>query len=346
MKLGIDFTRDSASWAWMARGPNQGGKGGGQAGGKDGTGADKDKGGGQRDGGTRDSVGTGNGAHAPQGNQAGKDSKGNDKSKQGGPKGGNTSGTSANGGTEHYVDAIDDPAMKSWNRKKEDEANVGESWTDGPLGLLNELGWAAAGMFGVDEQAPDTFSESAIEDSESGMPDPNKPTESAHVHLDPVQALANFAGLATGLPVGTAYGIGKWGLKQAGVNIPDIDLGPQGFGGLGTASGTGGTNTGGGTGAKDSGGLTGNALGDKGGGKDNGLLAGQTQISQQQNPVTAPMTTNSPSNGIPGVQAPNKSKFPTPTQKFQGASYWAGDWVYDPASQQVQWKQASNGLMP
>ena len=232
--------------------------------------------------------------------------------------------------------------MKSWNRKKEDEANVGESWTDGPLGILNELGWTAAGMLGIDEQAPDTFSESAMEDSESGMPDPKNPTESAHVHFDPMQAMANFAGLATGLPVGTAYGIGKWGLKQAGVKVPDIDLGPQGFGGLGT-----GSSTGTGSGVKDSGGQTGAAVGDKGGGggQGNGLLAGQTQVSQQQTPVTAPTTPQSPINGIPTTQAPYKSKFPTPTQKFQGASYWAGDWVYNPASQQVEWKQANNGLL-
>ena len=257
---------------------------------------------------------------------------------------GTGSGTSADGGKQHYVDAIDDPAMKSWNRKKADEANEGESWTDGLPGIANELGWAAAGLLGLDEDAPDTFTESAMEDSVSGMPDPNKPTESAHVHFDPVQALANFAGLATGLPTGTAYGVGKWGYETlTGEKVPwDQDMGTSLFGGgSSTPASAGAANNGAANGG------AGSVKGDNGGGggKNNGLLAGQSQVSQQQQVPATPSSMPSSPAAQPPATSQVPSKFPKPTQKFQGASYWAGDWVYNPSTQQVEWKQAANGLL-
>lgn len=287
-----------------------------------------------RDGGTRDRVGTGNGAHSPRGNQAGKNADGQGH--------GGVSGTSANGGKQHYSDARDDPVAKENRKINEDADNLGESWFDGVGGFFNEIGHGLLGMVGLDEEN-ETFSETAMRSSEQGLADPNTPTnESAHYSFDPIQALAGFAGLATGMPTGIAYGVGKYGYENlTGQKVPwEKDLGTSVLGGNKTPASA---PSGGGTGTAS----TGAANPDRRGADGNGLLGGQAAVPQTQNQQPAtPTTPTTPSPGTPTTPAASPSKFPTPTQKFQGPSYWAGDWVYNPATKAVEWKQKANGLLP
>lgn len=181
-----------------------------------------------------------------------------------------------------------------------DEANVGETWSDGLPGILNELGHIAIGPFGLDEDGEMT-TQQALRDlareKVAGAPPAN---EAAHYNFDPVQGLATLAGLTTGFPAGSLYGAGKYGYESlTGNKVPwSKDLGTSVFGG--TSGGWGGP-TGreagfGGLGGGDSQG----GIHDDRGGQGQAVLQGLSQaFGGTQNaitpgapaPITPPVTT-------------------------------------------------------
>jgi len=190
--------------------------------------------------------------------------------------------------------------------------------------IPEKIGGFIAGIFGMEERNP-------YADPDYGV-DPTQPGRGANWDLDVVQVLANFAGLATGAPVGTAYKVGKWGYEQVtGKPVTGINLGPDVFGSGGqrpTPTDQGGTKISGDKPQTDKGGKR-------------GLLSSYPQ--QQSAPAPKPQQPQNPQ--TPPSTPPN-SKYPTPDQKFQAGSYYMGDWVFDPATQKPVWQQKPNGLMP
>lgn len=225
--------------------------------------------------------------------------------------------------------------------------------------FIENVGNLIGGFFGFDEQVPDF--------------DVNNLSPKASWGLDPVQALANFAGMATGFPVGTGYA----GLKAiTGWTGPQIDMGESVIGEddpLNKSGGKGFTAGNFGDGPAVSGpssaGAKDGAGNDKGGkGNGNGLLPQEYLNSLPPAIISAlqsngKLPTGSPA-PTPPQQAPSPtptptptpaeqpSRFPTPSQKFQSQSYWAGDWVFNDATQKVEWRPyaqtgayAQNGLL-
>lgn len=208
---------------------------------------------------------------------------------------------------DHYIDAAS--AYRDRIRDENDEGNS----------FIDNLGNMLGGLLGLDEMEPDF--------------DLNNLNPNADWGLDPIAALTSFAGFATGMPIGTGWAITKAGLSAAGIETPTINLGPDVFGGIGSGTSAPGT----GQQKPGNGGNTGK------GAAGNGLLAqpGQPKATPQT-PQTQPTgQTPTPTNQGAG----GSSKLPTPQQKFQAPSYYAGDWAWDEATKKVVWKLKQNGLL-
>jgi hypothetical protein len=247
------------------------------------------------------------------------------------------------GSRGRYSDARDDPVAQENRARNLDAQNVGESWGDGVAGVANELGHLVGGLLGFDERE-EGFAETAMDmaRSEYQGPVPGTPDNArANWGFDVMEALTNFAGLASGLPVNSVYKGVKYGYETlTGNRVPtDINLGRSVFGREDLSPTQAGA-------PPSQGGQRADLNNDKGGkgkGRNNGLIGfrpGTPQQAQQpqgpRNPTTPPTTT--PPAGGP-------SKLPTPQQKFQAPSYYAGDWQFDETTQQVVWVPKRNGLL-
>lgn len=200
--------------------------------------------------------------------------------------------------------------------------------------FLDNVGNALAGLLGFDEMPPEF--------------DVNNLSKRTSWGLDPIQALASFAGLATGAPVGSLY----MGAKAiTGWRGPEIDMGESVVGDddpLNQSEGVHtGANPGGGT-SLGGGAPGGVAYGGGNRDKDNGLLPERYPNKPSVFPVNKPPVTT-PTIPPPATKPPaGPSKYPTPSQKFQAPSYFAGDWVFNPTTQEVEWVSnapKNNGLL-
>lgn len=275
------------------------------------------------------------------------------KSRDGGGKGkGTGSGSSSKAG--NYSDARDDPVAKENMARNADARNDGESWGDGFGGVVNEIGHALGGLIGLDEKE-ESFTETATDMArpDYAAPGPGTPANNhARWGFSPIQAMANFAGLATGAPIGTAVALGNAAAQHLGLGgLPEIDMGrnvlsaddaPSRPTALGGAPSQGSGNAGN-QGGNDRGGTGGS------GEKNNGLLPSDKPNKPSVFPVTPKPTPATPTTPPPATKPPTgPSKYPTPSQKFQAPSYFAGDWVFNPTTQKVEWvanAPSNNGLL-
>jgi hypothetical protein len=204
-------------------------------------------------------------------------------------------------------------------------------YRDAGNSTADNVGNTIAGLLGFREHRP---TKRAALDRVRGTANPTSEGVDMRANwgFDVIGALANFAGLATGVPVGAIYNAGRWtGLWDP----PTVTLGPDVFGQRHAplANQTGA--------APSQGGQRADLNSDKGT-KRNGLLArppyrrGQPAPQPSTTPPTTPPAT--PPAGGP-------SKLPTPQQKFQAPSYYAGDWQFDETTQQVVWVPKRNGLL-
>jgi hypothetical protein len=194
--------------------------------------------------------------------------------------------------------------------------------------IEEKAGALVGGLLGLGEKNP-------YHDDDYGMP--GNPTGlGANYGFDAMQALANFAGMVTGVPFGTGYMVGKYAYENiTGNRVPTVNLGHDVLGGA-TASGQRPTPTGQG-GQRTN---LNNDKGRKGGQGGNGLLKPKPAPQTSAPPATPPV--QPPPQG-PSAGGP--SKLPKPGQKFQAPSYYAGDWLWDEATQQVVWQPKQNGLL-
>jgi hypothetical protein len=272
----------------------------------------------------------------PKGEQTAKDRKAGDvgaKGGLGGGKGGNDNGGTKRGNPTPTQEKVIADAYASPSRQYDTTMNE-KAWRDADTDAQSDGVGGLLSAFGLGELSP--------------YDDPNyTPGQTrANWGLDPIAALASFAGLATGVPASIGWAATKWGLNKLGVKTPTIGLGPnvlsddpdgvsmRDINGRGIASTASGEKS---TPAQQGG--NGN------GGRGNGLLPTHS-IGK---PVAKPAPQIPPAPTKPPVQQPQgPSKFPTPSQKFHSASYQGlGSWEFDPETQQVAWRpRTGNGLLP
>jgi hypothetical protein len=190
--------------------------------------------------------------------------------------------------------------------------------------IEEKVGGMLAGALGLEEKNP-------FRDPDYATPE-NPTGRGANWGFDVIGALASFAGLATGIPVKTGYDLVR---GVTGFTPPMVNLGHDVLGGA-TASAQRPTPTGQGGQRTD----LNDDKGRKGGQGGNGLLKPKPTPQTSAPPVTPPV--QPPPQG-PSAGGP--SKLPKPGQKFQAPSYYAGDWLWDEATQQVVWQPKQNGLL-
>lgn len=133
--------------------------------------------------------------------------------------------------------------------------------------LADDAGNLLASSWGLDERNP-------LYDGKFNPASQNQ----ANWGWDPIQTATGIAGTVTGLPIGTAYGIGKYAAKQLfGLDGPSVNLGPDVFGGFGAPGADGRPSAPGGSGPGRSPAGPMAALG--GAGNDPGRLAAGSQIA-------------------------------------------------------------------
>ena len=270
--------------------------------------------------------------------------------KVGGGKMGSKSSQSAAKSSKagNYSDARDDPVAKEHMARNQDAQNIGESWGDGFGGFMNEIGHGIAGLLGFDEEEQD-FSTVANDMArpEYNGPDAGTPDNMrGHWSIDPIDALTNFAGMATGVPINSAYKLGKYAYEQvSGKKLgTEIDLGRDVFAREDSPSSptTKGAASSGAASDNVRSGETKTASLQKDGGKGNGLLGSMPSRPPSGSPTTPPNPTNPPASPPPAGQA---GGYPTPSQRFSAPSYYAGNWVRDPNSNEIVFKPHASGLL-
>jgi hypothetical protein len=308
------------------------------------------------------------GSNGPDGSKKSGDQGQGSRDKDGGNTGGGKSGDSKGSGfggsgkgkskgtgsgssskTGNYSDARDDPVAKEQNARNADARNDGESWGDGIEGFANEIAHMVGGLLGLDEEEQDftTVANDMARPEYNGPPAGTPDNMRGHWSYDPMQTLADFAGLATGLPVGTIYGLGKNAWESA-TGIPlgtEIDLGrsvldredsptngPAGNPSKPTKDNVSSGET-----------KTAGLQNDKGP-KGNGLL-GKAPVTSAppKKPATSPTTPTNPT--TPENPAGQPGGYPKPGERFTAPTYYAGNWVRDPATQEVKWKPHAEGLL-
>lgn len=187
---------------------------------------------GDRDDGKRAGVGTGGGAHSPQGNQKGKDAHGKPGLGPDVPRGSKEMTAKANQelAKKHGIsDAEASLARDLAQASAMDDADIGNDIGD-------DIGNFIGGLFGWGEtaQTADDIAGQMASNIANGQPAvSNDVSAFAMDQLDIGTLVTGLAGIATGLPIGSAYSIGK---SLTGFDGFNVDLGAGFFEGGSTSS--------------------------------------------------------------------------------------------------------------